>query len=71
MDSQPATRIEKSHFHVHSRDYCDIRRILIKLDRLQDPLLAPNKVGGGVEPLPGGCDMLQHFETILPLVESL
>ena len=32
------------------------------------------KVGGGVgwmEPLPGVFDILQYFETILPLVESL
>ena len=32
------------------------------------------KRGGGeglVEPLPGVFDMLQYFETILPLVESL
>ena len=27
--------------------------------------------GGEMEPLPGGFDMLQYFETILPLVESL
>ena len=32
-----------------------------------------NKGGGGgwMEPLPGVFDMLQYFETILPLVESL
>ena len=32
------------------------------------------KVGGGgewIEPLPGVFDMLQYFETILPLVENL
>ena len=27
--------------------------------------------GGWMEPLPGVFDMLQYFETILPLVESL
>ena len=27
--------------------------------------------GGSMEPLPGVFDMLQYFETILPLVESL
>ena len=27
--------------------------------------------GEGMEPLPGVFDMLQYFETILPLVESL
>ena len=27
--------------------------------------------GGWMEPLPGVCDMLQYFEAILPLVESL
>ena len=27
--------------------------------------------GGGMEPLSGVFDMLQYFETILPLVESL
>ena len=26
--------------------------------------------GGSMEPLPGVFDMLQYFETILPLVES-
>ena len=26
--------------------------------------------GGGMEPLPGVFDMLQYFETTLPLVES-
>ena len=35
----------------------------------------PTEVRGGgwvwMEPLPGVFDMLQYFETILPLVESL
>ena len=35
-------------------------------------LLLYNGVGGEwMEPLPGVFDMLQHFETMLPLVENL
>ena len=41
--------------------------------QIHTPTVVQGRVGGGgwMEPLPGVFDMLQYFETILPLVESL
>ena len=47
---------------------------LLTLARTREVIPPPwyIRVGGGeMEPLPGVSDMLQYFETILPLVESL
>ena len=39
--------------------------------RLYTQIHTPTVVRRGIEPLPGVFDMLQYFETLLPLVESL
>ena len=39
--------------------------------QIHTPTVVQGGEGGWMEPLPGVFDMLQYFETILPLVESL
>ena len=45
--------------------------LTLGLTRKLIPLLWYKSDGGGMEPLIGVFDILQYFETILPLVESL
>ena len=47
--------------------------VFSRLKQIHTPTVVQCDGGGGqwMEPLPGVFDMLQYFETILPLVESL